>query len=458
MAAVLDLVTFLVVLKSACCAQPRPAQDKMSPIINMQLDSRKKMLTWTSTRNVSGQECTIDTPTAYSATVDPQVTEDHTYVCTFPNSVLHRGANLTVNITCEGDVFLQVLTFANPGREGSGAVNFSCLIYNVRFMNCSWAPGPAAPADVKYRLFSWASRHEAESECVHYILGPTGTRVGCHFDQLGEPQRTDNYFFLVNGTSRETAIPFLDFTPFNAVQIEKYNPPRNITITYNRSHHIIRWEPPEIRFDLSSHMLYYELEIQTPASSAETNRVFQRGQDPNVYLMPGAATRAKSAFRVRVRYMYNRLWSEWSPTRRFGLPEQDFSGALVGPVVGTAALSALVLMFLCKRCTPGLAGVRGRCVSPGRDAQRPWGPSRCASPRQVLREAQDVPSHPAGEEGNRQGPHAHTGGRLGRGPPPAWPPGPRGRGDAGGNVLTGGRGETVRSACDHLWPRVVLVK
>lgn len=39
----------------------------------MQLDSRKKMLTWTSTRNVSGQECTIDTPTAYSATVDPQV-------------------------------------------------------------------------------------------------------------------------------------------------------------------------------------------------------------------------------------------------------------------------------------------------------------------------------------------------------------------------------------------------
>ena len=32
-----------------------------------------------------------------------------------------------------------------------------------------------------------------------------------------------------------------------------------------------------------------------------------------------------------------------------GLPEQDFSGALVGPVVGTAALSALVLKFLCKR-------------------------------------------------------------------------------------------------------------
>ena len=68
-------------------------------------------------------------------------------------------------------------------------------------------------------------RHEADAECVHYILGPTGTRVGCHFDQLGKPQRTDNYFFLVNGTSRETAIPFLDFTPFKAVQIGKSRPP-----------------------------------------------------------------------------------------------------------------------------------------------------------------------------------------------------------------------------------------
>lgn len=44
-----------------------------------------------------------------------------------------------------------------PGREGSGAVNFSCFIYNVRLMNCSWAPGPRAPADVCYRLFWWAS-------------------------------------------------------------------------------------------------------------------------------------------------------------------------------------------------------------------------------------------------------------------------------------------------------------
>lgn len=67
-------------------------------------------------------------------------------------------------------------------------------------------------------------RHEDEAECVHYITDPTGTRVGCHFDELGEPQGMDNYFFLVNGTSNETTIPFLDFVPFEARKIGKMLP------------------------------------------------------------------------------------------------------------------------------------------------------------------------------------------------------------------------------------------
>lgn len=34
-------------------------------------------------------------------------------------------------------------------------------------------------------------------------------------------------------------------------------------MSYNGSHRIIRWENPVIRYDLSSHVLYYELDIQT---------------------------------------------------------------------------------------------------------------------------------------------------------------------------------------------------
>ncbi|XP_025291138.3 granulocyte-macrophage colony-stimulating factor receptor subunit alpha-like isoform X1 [Canis lupus dingo] len=350
MATTLDLVSFLVLLSSVCCREPQPAQENVSPIINMQLDSRKKMLSWNYIRNVSEQECVIYTPLGSPTSQPPQVTEDDTHYCIFRNHVLHRGANLTVNVTCDGNVFQELLVFANPGVEGSGAMNFSCFIYNVRFMNCSWAPGSRAPADVCYQLFWWASLHEDEVECPHYIMNSEGMHVGCHFDQLGEPQNMDNYFFLVNGTSRTAAIPFLDFVPFQAYKIEKYDPPTNITITYNRSHHIIKWDNPEIRYDLSSYVLYYELDIQRAGSSSKTKHVFQRGQDPNVYLMPSSAARVESTFRARVRYVYNDLWSEWSPTVLFGLPEErEPRGAMFDVVVWAAAVPALLLMCLCKR-------------------------------------------------------------------------------------------------------------
>lgn len=45
-----------------------------------------------------------------------QVSEDSTYFCIFRNDVLHRGANLTVRVTCDGAKFQEVLLFANPGE------------------------------------------------------------------------------------------------------------------------------------------------------------------------------------------------------------------------------------------------------------------------------------------------------------------------------------------------------
>lgn len=44
-----------------------------------------------------------------------QVSANGTYYCDFFNSVLHRGATLTVNVTADGDVFENVLAFENPG-------------------------------------------------------------------------------------------------------------------------------------------------------------------------------------------------------------------------------------------------------------------------------------------------------------------------------------------------------
>ena len=59
------------------------------------------------------------------------------------------------------------------------------------------------------------------SECTHYVLDSAGTRVGCHFDELGEGHTTDDYFFLVNGTSSDTDIQFLDSPSVNGPSLGK---------------------------------------------------------------------------------------------------------------------------------------------------------------------------------------------------------------------------------------------
>ncbi|XP_036127200.1 granulocyte-macrophage colony-stimulating factor receptor subunit alpha-like [Molossus molossus] len=348
-----DFASLLVLLSSACCEDTPLAKENVSPVINRKLDPMKKILTWSCRGNVTEQECTIDTPPKSSTRQVPQVREDNTYFCWFRNAVLHRGATLTVTGTSDGDAFQDVLHFQNPGREGSGAVNFSCLIYNVHFMKCSWRPGPAAPADVQYRLYGWTSRHDQEVECPRYIQDARGTRVGCHFDEAVRPQMTDAYSFWLNGTSNEAAIQFSDFRPFKAVQIEKYNPPANLTIRDNGSHHIVRWAPPKTRFEVSSQVLCYELDVQTEGSPSRMDPVVLRGSEENVYVIPSSSADAQRTVRARVKFLRGELWSEWTPTVRFRTGEQDGSSGstlgLVGLVAGTAALVFTMLMFFCTK-------------------------------------------------------------------------------------------------------------
>ncbi|XP_071076457.1 granulocyte-macrophage colony-stimulating factor receptor subunit alpha-like [Desmodus rotundus] len=313
----LGFASLLVVpLSSAHCVDPLPAEENVSPVINMKLDPQKKVLIWNYRRNVTEQECQIDTPPRSSTRQRPQLGDHDAYFCRFPNAVLHRGARLTVNGTADGAAFRCALDFHNAGQEGSGAVNFSCVIYDVQLLNCSWAPGPAAPADVQYQLYCWACRDEDGIECPHYILHSTGARVGCHFDALPEPRPTDTYVFLVNGTSKEAGIQFVDFPPFKAIQMEKLSPPANVTVDYNGSHHVIRWDNPQMRFDLLRSSLCYEVDLQVAGTSSREDPVSQRGQEKNVYVVPGAAGRGEYTVRLRGKTVPSAVWSDWSTTLR----------------------------------------------------------------------------------------------------------------------------------------------
>ncbi|XP_048640599.1 granulocyte-macrophage colony-stimulating factor receptor subunit alpha-like isoform X2 [Marmota marmota marmota] len=255
MAALWASAWLLMLVRPALGEGQQPlAADNASPVLNLKLDPRKKLLTWRYSREVTQHSCRIVTPLAPATSTSPRGTADLAYRCAFPNALLHRGATLTLRGSSRGGDFEEELVFPSTGKEGSRATGFSCFIYDVRFMNCSWTRGPAAPADVQYHLYSWFSRDEDETECAQYMVDSAGVHVGCHFEDLGEAKTTDNYFFLLNGTSNAVAVQFLDFAPLVAFKIEKYNPPANVTVHYNASSHshVIRWLNPHRRYDLAS--------------------------------------------------------------------------------------------------------------------------------------------------------------------------------------------------------------
>ncbi|XP_066214170.1 granulocyte-macrophage colony-stimulating factor receptor subunit alpha-like, partial [Saccopteryx leptura] len=296
MARVLGLASLLLLLSSAaCCADPPPvtAPGNASPVTNLTAHPRRKMFSWNYRRNVTEHRCQLDTPPNSTTRQSPRVRGDHAYFCHFPNAVLHRGATFTVHVTADGHPYRSVLDFRNSGREGSGAVNFSCRIHHVRLMTCSWTPGPAAPTDVQYRLYRWSSmRDEDEVECPHYTAAPAGTHIGCRFGELTEPQQKA-YSFLVTGTSKETPVPFLDFGPLKTIEMEKPDPPANLTVLHNGSHHVIQWNNPRTGSDVASGALYYELDIhreQCTGQFPDSTAKFPRG----VYSAGGKCERTHS--------------------------------------------------------------------------------------------------------------------------------------------------------------------
>lgn len=62
---------------------------------------------------------------------------------------------------CLGEVtqfFLLTEIAVFAGKKGSAIENFSCVIYDVSLMNCTWQAGRNAPGDTQYFLYWKNSR------------------------------------------------------------------------------------------------------------------------------------------------------------------------------------------------------------------------------------------------------------------------------------------------------------
>ncbi|NXL92146.1 CSF2R factor, partial [Alectura lathami] len=147
------------------------------------------------------------------------------------------------------------------GVNGSAIENFSCVIYNISFMNCTWQAGRNAPEDTQYFLYWQNSRDDDETECELYIKGENDRNMGCRFQNVTIKDKTT--YFLVNGSSEASLIQFYDES-ITMYTIERLSPPLNVTAncTSNPARCIITWQPPLISHVEKKRCFQYEIHIQ----------------------------------------------------------------------------------------------------------------------------------------------------------------------------------------------------
>ncbi|XP_012662615.1 granulocyte-macrophage colony-stimulating factor receptor subunit alpha [Otolemur garnettii] len=321
-----------------------PAADP-EPSLNVKFDPRNMTLAWDCQENTTSSKCLLVAKEEERVVKKPRKEECW---CRFADLSLHQGALLEVQVVTSERSMQEKLLYTNPGAKGTAAQNFSCVIYDVDFMNCTWAKGPAAPRDVQYFLYIRDSKREREKECPGYIQD-SGTHIGCHLKNLSGLSFYN--YFLLNGTSQTAAIQFFD-SILSTKKIERYNPPANITICCNASHCLVRWEEPRTRQNLSHRDFRYQLDIQRKNISpgSRNSLIDVSGDLENKYSFPSAEPRAKHIVKVRAANSRDPQWSAWSQPVEFGSedPEDSVLYIYILVVVGTL-VCALVLTFLFKR-------------------------------------------------------------------------------------------------------------
>ncbi|NXF53071.1 CSF2R factor, partial [Oceanites oceanicus] len=147
------------------------------------------------------------------------------------------------------------------GMNGSAIENFSCVIYNVSLMNCTWQAGRDAPGDTQYFLYWQNSRYDDAMECEHYIKDENGRNTGCRFQNV--KIESEKAYFLVNGSSKDSRIQFYD-EYIQLYKTEILTPPLNVTANCTRDPAgcIITWQPPLTNHVESVKCFQYEISIQ----------------------------------------------------------------------------------------------------------------------------------------------------------------------------------------------------
>ncbi|XP_039101242.1 granulocyte-macrophage colony-stimulating factor receptor subunit alpha-like isoform X2 [Hyaena hyaena] len=314
------------------------------PGLQMKFDPRTMELSWDCAENTTSLECVMIHEEKGEIRRQLKNKECH---CKFLDYSLHGGVTFMVKVNTTQGLITEKLVYTNPGGEDTAAQNFSCFIYNVSFMNCTWARGPAAPEDVQYFLYIQNSKKKVVQECPQYIEA-SGTHVGCYVNDLSWLSFYN--YFLVNGTSRHIGIQFFD-SILSTKKIEVYSAPRNVSVNCNASHCLVAWGRPRTRQALSARDFKYQLHIEKQNKEHTGNQLIDVSGDlENKYNFPCPEPRAKHTVKIRTSDARAERWGPWSQPLEFGStkPAASFVHVYVLVVLGTL-VCALILSCVLKR-------------------------------------------------------------------------------------------------------------
>ncbi|XP_050827703.1 granulocyte-macrophage colony-stimulating factor receptor subunit alpha-like isoform X1 [Serinus canaria] len=342
-------------LKRPCCCKPksnkineesfsRGADRQESAITNVNADWRKMELSWESSRNFSEYKCII-----MDRGMEYMDTEVDSPLCSFPVELympLHKG--ITFIIEVPNTNISKQCSFLPGGMKGSAIENFSCVIYNIFLMNCTWQAGRDAPADTQYFLYWQNSR----DECQLYIKDENCRNVGCIFQNVSIGM--EKAYFLVNGSSKDSLIQFYD-EYIDLYKIEILTAPLNVTAHCTRDPMgcIITWHPPLTSHVENTKCFQYELNIQNKDDPKEEKKLPRVRNDR--YEFQNYNEKKRYTLKIRARgknCLVSSNWGEWSEPIEFGQGKDYFIFVILFLIaLGTITITLLLYCLFKRYCS-----------------------------------------------------------------------------------------------------------
>lgn len=241
----------------------------------------------------------------------------------YHNFELHRGVSVRIkNVPTRGVKFKDsnwtVMEISPSGDPETLASNFSCVLYNHTFMNCTWRPGKKVPTGTRYKMYY--KQDDVDIKCTHYYTDLDG-RQGCHIGENGiDPE--EEVLICINGSNNSSPIrPY--YTEVIPQLIEKYNPPFNVEVSPNLT---VTWEKPS-GYDVNDHCFEYQLQL-TELDENKIEILHVIGHTNFALINANSLKR----FSVKVRMMMkkcreSKYWSDWS-NEAFFEPKKTFQGRI----------------------------------------------------------------------------------------------------------------------------------